>query len=271
MLVNSVGLYLEDTPIAELFGRPPNELAEMLFADQSHPIAQAMHSMAEFAGDVGVKMEIPLEASSSRCGRRWVRPHASDGIRTCTTRRRGRLRRVACPVLVVAGEHDGLVPVEHARTFAAEPDAHLEVMADAAHWLQMERPADSPPSRAASSHRKRRAHRGVRTTECRDGHWWETMHPGWTTTPEPPNVARTPRSSSRGLTTPTRSESSTTGGSRVHDLAFRVTGESSRRGGRRAGQRSCRLGTTCPRLQDPAAFGGWLLRITQRGARPSPP
>ena len=27
--------------------------------------------------------------------------------------------------------------------FAAElPDAHLEVMADAAHWLQMERPAE---------------------------------------------------------------------------------------------------------------------------------
>ena len=61
VLVNAVGLYLADAPVAELFGRSPAELAEMLFADQSHPIAQAMHAMAEFTGDVGKDVEIPLE------------------------------------------------------------------------------------------------------------------------------------------------------------------------------------------------------------------
>ena len=61
VLVNAVGLYLADAPIAELFGRSPAELAVMLFADQSHPIAQAMHAMAEFTGDVGKDVEIPLE------------------------------------------------------------------------------------------------------------------------------------------------------------------------------------------------------------------
>ncbi|MEX0663450.1 MAG: alpha/beta hydrolase [Acidimicrobiia bacterium] len=143
VLINAVGLYLEDAPIAELFGRPPNELAEMLFADQSHPIAQAMHSMAEFVGDVGIKMEIPLElvvpmwkalGATARLG--WDPYMHSPKLR-------GRLRRVTCPVLVVAGEQDGFVPIEHARVYAAElPDARLELMADGAHWLHMELPAE---------------------------------------------------------------------------------------------------------------------------------
>lgn len=143
VLVNSVGLYLADAPIAELFGRPPNELAEMLFADQSHPIAQMMHAMADFAGDVGREVEIPIElivpmwkalGATARLG--WD-PYFHN------PKLRGRLRRVTSPVLVVAGEHDGLVPLAHARTFASElPDARLEVMRDAAHWLQMERPAE---------------------------------------------------------------------------------------------------------------------------------
>jgi len=143
VLVNSVGLYLADAPIAELFGRPPNELAEMLFADQSHPIAQMMHAMADFAGDVGREVEIPIElivpmwkalGATARLG--WD-PYLHN------PKLRGRLRRVTSPVLVVAGEHDGLVPLAHARTFASElPDARLEVMHDAAHWLQMERPAE---------------------------------------------------------------------------------------------------------------------------------
>jgi pimeloyl-ACP methyl ester carboxylesterase len=143
ILVNSVGLHLDDAPMAELFGRAPNELAEMLFADQSHPIAQAMHSMAEFVGDVGMKVEIPIEmvlpmwkalGATARLG--WD-PYLHN------PKLRGRLHRVTSPALVIAGEHDGLVPIEHARTLAAElPDARLEVMPNAAHWLQMERPAE---------------------------------------------------------------------------------------------------------------------------------
>ncbi len=143
VLVNAVGLYLADAPIAELFGRAPDELAEMLFDDQSHPIAQAMHAMAEFAGDVGKQVEIPIElivpmwkalGATARLG--WD-PYLHN------PKLRGRLRRVTSPALVVAGEHDTLVPLAHAQVYASElPNARLEVMRDAAHWLQMERPAE---------------------------------------------------------------------------------------------------------------------------------
>jgi pimeloyl-ACP methyl ester carboxylesterase len=143
VLVNPVGLYLEGAPIAEMFGRSPAELAEMLFADQSHPIAAVMHEMAEFTGDVGKQMEVPVElvipmwkamAATARIG--WD-PYLHN------PKLRGRLHRVSVPVLVVAGAQDGLVPPAHAEVYAAElPDARLEVVQDAAHWLVFERPEE---------------------------------------------------------------------------------------------------------------------------------
>jgi pimeloyl-ACP methyl ester carboxylesterase len=143
VLVNPVGLHLADAPIDEMFGRSPAELAEMLFSDQQHPIAQAMHAMEEFTGDVGRRTEIPVElvlpmwkamGATARIG--WD-PYLHN------PKLRGRLSRVTVPVLVVAGADDGLVPRAHAEVYTAElPDARLEVVEGAAHWLPYERPVE---------------------------------------------------------------------------------------------------------------------------------
>jgi pimeloyl-ACP methyl ester carboxylesterase len=143
VLVNPVGIHIDDVPMAEMFGRSPAELAEMLFADQSQPIAQAMHAMDEFTGDVGRQVEIPIEmvlpmwkAISATAKLGWD-PYLHN------PKLRGRLRRITTPTLVVAGAQDGLVPPVYAETFAAEiPDARLEVIGDAAHWLPFEKPAE---------------------------------------------------------------------------------------------------------------------------------
>lgn len=141
VLVNPVGLHLDEAPIAEMFGRTPGELADMLFADQSFPVAAAMHDMDAFAGDVGRETEIPLEfvlpmwkalGATARLG--WD-PYLHN------PKLRGRLRRITAPTLIVAGARDGLVPLVYAQTYAAEiPDARLEVIEGAAHWLQFETP-----------------------------------------------------------------------------------------------------------------------------------
>jgi pimeloyl-ACP methyl ester carboxylesterase len=141
VLVNPVGLYLPEAPIAEMFGRSPADLAEMLFVDQRHPVAAAMHAMEEFTGDVGKQVDIPIElvlpmwkalGATARLG--WD-PYLHD------PKLRGRLRRITAPTLVVAGAEDGLVPRAHAETYAAEiPTARLAVIEDCAHWLPFERP-----------------------------------------------------------------------------------------------------------------------------------
>lgn len=141
VLVNPVGIHLEGNPIHELFGRSPAELAEEMFADQSHPMAQMMHAMAEFTGDVGRQVEIPMELvlpvykSLSATARLAWDPYLHN------PKLRSRLRRVTAPALVIRGAQDSFVPPEYARTIADElPDARLEVVEGAAHLLAVEQP-----------------------------------------------------------------------------------------------------------------------------------
>jgi pimeloyl-ACP methyl ester carboxylesterase len=141
VLVNPVGLHLDEAPIAEMFGRSPAELAQMLFSDQTHPVAQVMHAMEEFTGDIGKRTQIPVElvlpmwkamGATARVG--WD-PYLHN------PKLRSRLPRVTVPVLVVAGADDGLVPRAHAEVYAAElPRARLEIVESAAHWLPLEQP-----------------------------------------------------------------------------------------------------------------------------------
>lgn len=141
VLVNPVGLHLDDAPIAEMFGRPPGELADMLFADQEHPVALAMRAMGEFAGDVGRDTEIPLDlvlpmwkAISATAKLGWD-PYLHN------PKLRGRLHRVRVPTLVVAGTEDGLVPNAVPETIARElPDARFVLVEHAGHMLPLERP-----------------------------------------------------------------------------------------------------------------------------------
>ena len=141
VLVNPVGIRVEGAPIAEMFGRPPGELAEMLFSDQSHPVAVAMHAMGDFAGDVGRETEIPVElvlpmwkAISATAKLAWD-PYLHN------PKLHGRLRRATVPTLVVVGADDGLVPAAVPEAIAAElPDARLEVLDHAAHMLPLELP-----------------------------------------------------------------------------------------------------------------------------------
>lgn len=143
VLVNPVGLHIDGAPIAEMFGRGAGELAEMLFADQEHPIAATMHAMDDFTGDVGKQVEIPIEmvlpmwkAMSATAKLGWD-PYLHN------PKLRGRLRRVTAPTLVVRAAQDGMLPAAHAETYAAEiPGARLEVIEGAAHWVPFEKPAE---------------------------------------------------------------------------------------------------------------------------------
>ncbi|MFT3874912.1 MAG: alpha/beta hydrolase [Propioniciclava sp.] len=58
-----------------------------------------------------------------------------------------RLGSVACPVLIVHGDHDSGVPVACAERAAAQlPDAELLVVRDAGHWVQRDRPEVVAPA-----------------------------------------------------------------------------------------------------------------------------
>jgi 3-oxoadipate enol-lactonase len=51
------------------------------------------------------------------------------------------LPQISCPMLIVAGEKDGLLPPAHAREIHERvPSSHLVVLAEGAHFIPYQRP-----------------------------------------------------------------------------------------------------------------------------------
>jgi len=141
VLVNPVGLYIDGQPVKEIFGRTPAELAEDMFADQSHPMAQMMHMLSEFRGDVGQQIEVPMELvlpiwkSMSATAKLGWDPYLHN------PKLRKRLHRVSAPTLVIHGAQDTLAPKAISEAYAAEiPDARLVDVDGGAHLVTLEKP-----------------------------------------------------------------------------------------------------------------------------------
>ncbi|TMK85497.1 MAG: alpha/beta hydrolase [Actinobacteria bacterium] len=141
VLVNPVGLYIDGQPVKEIFGRTPAELAEDMFADQSHPMAQMMHMLSEFRGDVGQQIEVPMELvlpiwkSMSATAKLGWDPYLHN------PKLRKRLHRVSAPTLVIHGAQDTLAPKAISEAYAADiPDARLVDVDGGAHLVTLEKP-----------------------------------------------------------------------------------------------------------------------------------
>ncbi|TMM17492.1 MAG: alpha/beta fold hydrolase [Actinobacteria bacterium] len=140
VLVNPVGLYLPGAEIKELFGRPLRELAEDMFADQSHPMAQMMSQLDVMAAsDVEIPFEVlrPMLQSMAATAKLAWDPYLHD------PKLARRLYRVSAPTLVVRGAADSFVPGAHAEAYASGiSDARLVEVDGAAHLLPLERPGE---------------------------------------------------------------------------------------------------------------------------------
>jgi pimeloyl-ACP methyl ester carboxylesterase len=143
ILVSPVGLYIEGQPVKEIFGRTPAELAEDMFADQSHPMAQMMHMLSEFRGDVGQQIEVPMELvlpiwkSMSATAKLGWDPYLHN------PKLRRRLHRITAPTLVIHGAQDTLAPKAISEAYAEEiADARLVDVEGGAHLVTLEKPAE---------------------------------------------------------------------------------------------------------------------------------
>jgi pimeloyl-ACP methyl ester carboxylesterase len=139
VLVNPAGLYIPGAEIKEIFGRPLDELARELFADENNPVAQVMIQMADVAerppADIPFELLRPMLASLAATAKLAWDPYLHN------PKLARRLARVRAPTLVVHGEKDGLIPRAHAEAYAEGiPGARLVDVADAAHLIVLEKP-----------------------------------------------------------------------------------------------------------------------------------
>jgi pimeloyl-ACP methyl ester carboxylesterase len=135
VLVDAVGLWLDEAPIGELFATPPPELAAMLFHDLEQPIPRLMRSITSLR-DIPEEVALPQMKALEAAARVGWNPYMHD------PKLESRLRRVTAPTLVLWGRQDGLVPLAHAARWCSRiPNAQLHVIDGCGHLPPIETPA----------------------------------------------------------------------------------------------------------------------------------
>jgi pimeloyl-ACP methyl ester carboxylesterase len=130
VLLDPVGLWRDDHPVANWIAAPPAELPAMLFADPGSDAAQAMLALPEdpdAQADALAQMVWNLGATGKLC---W--PIPDRGLAK-------RLHRITAPTLVVWGEDDALISPVYAEEFATRiADSRVELIPKSGHIPQVE-------------------------------------------------------------------------------------------------------------------------------------
>jgi pimeloyl-ACP methyl ester carboxylesterase len=134
-LLSAAGLRLPEHPVADIFLMSPATVAATLFHDPAAAAAAVSPAPPDAPPDLDSVIAAYREATSlARFG--WV-PFLND------PKLERRLGRIAAPTLVAAPSDDRLIPVEHARRYAALiGGAEYAEVADCGHAMYVERPAE---------------------------------------------------------------------------------------------------------------------------------
>jgi pimeloyl-ACP methyl ester carboxylesterase len=139
VLINPAGLHIDGAPIKEIFGRDPAELAEDLFADQSHPVAAMMHMVAALGEDR--LAEIPFEVLRPTLQSLQATAKVAWNPYLHNPKLVRRLARVTAPTLVIRGADDRLIPAVHSAAFvSAIAGATLAEIPGGSHMVVLEQP-----------------------------------------------------------------------------------------------------------------------------------
>jgi pimeloyl-ACP methyl ester carboxylesterase len=131
VLLDPIGLWREDLPIANWMATPPDQLPALLFQDPSGPAAQAMLALPEDLDQAAAAIAGMVWAMGATGKFTW--PIPDRGLRD-------RLHRLSAPVLLVWGREDRLIPVAYVDEWQSElADSRAVILDDCGHIPQVER------------------------------------------------------------------------------------------------------------------------------------
>ena len=136
VLAGAAGLWLDEAPMREVFGIPPGELAERLFHDQQHPIAQMLHAAGETTWAVPPDdVLLAFYESAAATARIAWNPYFHNPSLP------GRLGRIGAPTLILWGGGDQLIPLAHGERYRdLIRGAELRTIPACGHLPAIERP-----------------------------------------------------------------------------------------------------------------------------------
>jgi pimeloyl-ACP methyl ester carboxylesterase len=127
VLIAPIGLWLDEHPVPDISGIPPEQLPGLVLADPDGPLAELLP-----APDPGDPEALLVASNSMASVLQFIWPLPDKGLRK-------RLYRLRTPTLLVWGAQDRLVDPVYGQAFlAAIADARLEVVAGAGHLPQLE-------------------------------------------------------------------------------------------------------------------------------------
>ena len=131
-LVASMGLWLDDSPVADYFAMSAEARAKAVWHDPSSQVAQAALSQSE---DPTERIEASLDVTKTLAAvGKFSWPIPERGLKK-------RIHRITAPTLLVWGADDGIVPNAYAAEFhRLIPSSRLLVLEGCGHIPQEERP-----------------------------------------------------------------------------------------------------------------------------------
>jgi pimeloyl-ACP methyl ester carboxylesterase len=128
VLIAPLGLWRDDTPIADIAGISPEKLGELVLADPKGPLAAALAIPVD---DPEALFQAAMRMASIL---HFIWPIPDKGLSR-------RIHRVQAPTLLVRGRQDGLVPPVYADEFASRlRSAEVALVDQAGHLPQFEQP-----------------------------------------------------------------------------------------------------------------------------------
>jgi pimeloyl-ACP methyl ester carboxylesterase len=130
MLVDAAGLHVDGAPMPELFIDDFDKLKRLLFFDPESPVVdEAMPTSLE---DSRILLYLRAREATARVG--W-NPYLHN------PKLPEHLYRIACPVKILWGREDKLIPLAHGEKYAELlPSAELVVFDECGHMLPFEKP-----------------------------------------------------------------------------------------------------------------------------------
>ena len=128
VLINSLGLWRDDSPIKNYMVMPQFDLEPLLFHDRRHPARKYIFPNFEDS-DSMIRL-----LWNQGCTGKFIWPLPDKGLRK-------RIHRIAAPTLIVWARQDGLTPPVYAQEFARLiPNSRVEMVDKAAHMAPLEQP-----------------------------------------------------------------------------------------------------------------------------------
>ena len=132
-LVNPVGLRVPGSPMADIFAANPQETRQLVFHDPDSELAKTF--IPDEPSQEVLENALRAREATARVG--W-NPYLSN------PKLRGRLYRITVPTVIVWGESDRLVPVEHSRAYhEGIAGSQLIMLPECGHTPPFEKPRET--------------------------------------------------------------------------------------------------------------------------------